>query len=513
METKENTLMLIYDDSCPMCDLYTKSFVKAKWINQRCEFSRVNPEVSKIIDNSKCKNEIPLYNPENNSVIYGIDALFYILQQQFTFLTAIFRSTPVLYFFKKLYFFISYNRRLIAGSLPSKKGFDCTPDFNLKYRLLYLVFSSGISFAFYQSANALPIAIVISTALITLSFFHARQMDFLGHTFTVFIISGFVCFILKYIPVPHLNSILSSSVFVYLFFRRLKIIRLTYPKNGGFILNAIISKALFSAFRSVIRIGSKHYNEVTLPSWLTVAMADKELVGKEFYKSYADQKKLTIGDTNHKGLCDLSSFNSNEFDSAKVDHRIIDFYKNTHLYRFSVTQQWHTWYSFVFRYVIKHYCKKIQQFNFNNLSDKADAQIENYLTPLIDEEGRVTTNWVRHNEETNDTMFSGFYKVDTLPYEEDKSCVTTQFPLHNMCFMVKLKPVNEENGGFSFQSYDTKFGAYSFYAIQKRKERYSINTLPVFEKIHLSVQNERIIVQHQFFLFKTCFMSFVYHVI
>jgi predicted DCC family thiol-disulfide oxidoreductase YuxK len=512
MKPKENSLMLIYDDSCPMCDLYTRSFVKTKWINKRCEFSEVNSTVLNLIDNSKCKNEIPLYNSETNTVIYGIDALFYILQQRFSFLTTIFRSAPVLYLFKRFYSFISYNRRLIAGSQPAKKGFDCTPDFNLKYRLLYLVFANAVGFAFYRSASAMPIAIAISTLLIALSFFHARQMDFLGHEFTVFMISGFVCFLFKYVPVQHVNTVLSIAVFSYLFLRRLKTIRLTYPEDGGFTIHARISKTLLSFFKYALRIHSKKYSEDTLPSWLNVAIADKEPIGKEFYKSHEQQTHSTVEATNSRGLCNLSSFNSNEFDASRVDRRIIDFYKNTHLYRFSVAQKWHTWYGFLFRYVIKHYFKKIQQFNFTNLTDKSEACIENYLTPMIGKDGAITINWVRHNEKTNDTMFSGFYKVDKLPYEKDKACVTTQFPLPGACFMVKLKPVNEENGSFSFQSYDTGFGDYSFYAIQKHKKTYYARTLPVLEKIHLSVKNERIIVEHQFFLLKTCFMSFVYHV-
>ena len=143
---KPTNKIIIYDDSCPMCSVYTKAFVRTGFITQegRKSFSNIDAEILEQIDNYKCRNKIPLIDTSNNSVKYGIDALLEILNEKIPLIKTIGTFKPVNRFLKKLYNLISLNRRVITASKLNSNGFDCTPDFNLKYRLLFLFL--GLSF-------------------------------------------------------------------------------------------------------------------------------------------------------------------------------------------------------------------------------------------------------------------------------------------------------------------------------------------------------------------------------
>ncbi len=146
-----NSKIIVYDDNCPLCAAYTSAFVKTGFIDKegRKDFSSISPELSAKIDLHKSVNEIPLIDTSSNQVWYGIDALLEIMGQKFPVIKTIGNIPPLKFLLQKLYKFISYNRRVIVAA-SKKEGFDCTPDFNIRYRLLFLfvflVFNSWMLF-------------------------------------------------------------------------------------------------------------------------------------------------------------------------------------------------------------------------------------------------------------------------------------------------------------------------------------------------------------------------------
>ena len=144
-ETKQADLkdcVILYDDSCPMCQLYTQGFVKMNLLKpeNRVGFAEATESQRSLVDLNRARHEIPLIDSKSGETIYGIDALFFILQTKFPILIPLFKMPFFRSFWYALYQVISYNRRLIAGTSAPKQGFDCAPDFNLKYRLSYLAF-------------------------------------------------------------------------------------------------------------------------------------------------------------------------------------------------------------------------------------------------------------------------------------------------------------------------------------------------------------------------------------
>ncbi|SHK72317.1 DCC1-like thiol-disulfide oxidoreductase family protein [Chryseobacterium polytrichastri] len=141
MKTLQNHT-LIYDNECPMCNIYSKGFTKCGMLdeNGREAFTELSLKNKELIDFKRAKNEIALVDHNRNKVVYGLDSLLLIIGNSFPLLEKIARIQPLYWFFKKLYSFVSYNRKQIIPSKKDDTEQACIPDFNLKYRITYITF-------------------------------------------------------------------------------------------------------------------------------------------------------------------------------------------------------------------------------------------------------------------------------------------------------------------------------------------------------------------------------------
>ena len=135
--------VIIYDHECPLCNAYTGAFIKFKLLDENGREKYCNLEnfsCNYLIDKNKARHEIALVDTQSQKVRYGLDSLFYILGSRFPVLNLLFKQKYFLLIMKQLYFFISYNRKVIAPSTTTNKN-SCAPDFNLVYRLSYILFA------------------------------------------------------------------------------------------------------------------------------------------------------------------------------------------------------------------------------------------------------------------------------------------------------------------------------------------------------------------------------------
>ncbi|MBY0486950.1 MAG: hypothetical protein K2P85_07190 [Flavobacteriaceae bacterium] len=143
MKTLENQTLL-YDEDCPLCRVYTSGFIKAGMLdeNGKKPYCQLSDEEQNFIDVKHASNEIALVDNQNKTVIYGIDSLLKVIGFSFPWMEKIGNLKPIKYFLKKLYSFISYNRKVIIPSKIKKEiKLQCVPDFNFKYRILYILFA------------------------------------------------------------------------------------------------------------------------------------------------------------------------------------------------------------------------------------------------------------------------------------------------------------------------------------------------------------------------------------
>lgn len=160
MKTLQNQTLL-YDEDCPLCQVYTTGFIKAKMLdeNGRKSYGQLSETEQAFVDVNRASNEIALIDNQNKTVLYGIDSLLKVIGFSFPLIEKIGNLKPVKFFLKKLYSFVSYNRKVI---IPSKINKDiklqCVPNFNYKYRFLFIGFATVITaIVLYHYAALIPV--------------------------------------------------------------------------------------------------------------------------------------------------------------------------------------------------------------------------------------------------------------------------------------------------------------------------------------------------------------------
>lgn len=147
MKTLQNQTLL-YDQDCPLCQVYTTGFIKAKMLdnNGRKSYSELTENEQLFVDVQRASNEIALIDNKNKTVLYGIDSLLKVIGYSFPIIEKIGNIKLIKFFLKKLYSFVSYNRKVIVPNTVDKNAkLHCVPDFNYKYRMLFIGFASVIT--------------------------------------------------------------------------------------------------------------------------------------------------------------------------------------------------------------------------------------------------------------------------------------------------------------------------------------------------------------------------------
>ncbi|HEK20823.1 MULTISPECIES: DCC1-like thiol-disulfide oxidoreductase family protein [unclassified Mucilaginibacter] len=132
---------ILYDAECPMCNIYTKAFVKTGMLDNagRAPYQELAPDDCPLVNRQRAAYEIALVNRQTGEVTYGIKSLFKILGNAWPAFKRLFSFTPFVWLMSKGYAFISYNRRVI---IPARnESYIYQPTFKLRYRVAYLLFT------------------------------------------------------------------------------------------------------------------------------------------------------------------------------------------------------------------------------------------------------------------------------------------------------------------------------------------------------------------------------------
>lgn len=227
---------IIYDDNCPMCRWYTRAFVETNLLDKegRISFSGLeHTHLAEQMDLQRSKHEIPLVDLEGGATIYGVDSLIYLLSPRFPFLKKIMELKPLNYFFRKLYKLVSYNRGIMAPSPKKARVYDCTPDFNLTYRLTFIGLAGGIGFlllSLFFHAGLMNVSWLFVLLLLLLlagnAFKGNDYVSYLGHLSVLLLLGGLISLPALAFPVfIPLVGTLALSVMVWQFIRRYKLLK------------------------------------------------------------------------------------------------------------------------------------------------------------------------------------------------------------------------------------------------------------------------------------------------
>ena len=229
---------IIYDDTCPMCRWYTNKFVKAGLLEQENRISFAELEHKNLVDQidmERGRDEIPLVDLEGGRTIYGLDSMVFLLTRRLPWLPKVLAIPPIDWFFRKLYKFVSYNRRIMAPSAKQAVKYDCTPHFNWTYRLLYLFFAfgtggsllAGFTLSFLPAfAGSGLLAICFLVLLQSLAFEDIyKRMDYLGQAGTVTLLAGLVVIPAFYFPIFIMAcTFTAAAMIIWQWKRRLRLL-------------------------------------------------------------------------------------------------------------------------------------------------------------------------------------------------------------------------------------------------------------------------------------------------
>jgi predicted DCC family thiol-disulfide oxidoreductase YuxK len=132
--------VIIYDDQCPLCHLYTGAFVKTGMLEAdgRTAYTCMRPEMAALLDKERSVNEIPLVDLRTGTVVYGVDSIFKVVGHRFPALRPLFGLRPFRRLARMAYAFVSYNRKVVIPGRVFEAEGACTPTFHLPWRLAYL---------------------------------------------------------------------------------------------------------------------------------------------------------------------------------------------------------------------------------------------------------------------------------------------------------------------------------------------------------------------------------------
>ncbi len=136
-----NNHVILFDNECPMCYVYTKAFVKTGMLpnNGREAYQNMPAEICPLVNQQRAANEIALINTETGEVTYGIYSLFKIIGNAMPVFRTLFNFVPFIWLMTKVYAFVSYNRKVIIPAAIKENILQ--PTFRLNYRIAYLIFS------------------------------------------------------------------------------------------------------------------------------------------------------------------------------------------------------------------------------------------------------------------------------------------------------------------------------------------------------------------------------------
>lgn len=245
---KDHTLL--YDNACPLCVSYTKGFIKTGMLakNGRIPYHELADLNSNTLDKTRALNEIALVDTKNDKVYYGMDSLLRVIGNSFPLIEKIARLKLLYIFFKKLYSFVSYNRKvIISNPVPYESEKSCEPTFNYTYRLIYigiaLFFSVLILLNFFNVFTLDGYLSLVVTMLLPIPFqllflknYDLRKkLNYTGHLITVQLIGALLLlpFLLLYnfglIPVVSLMLIWLTVLLFMFYNHRLRVQNLVLP--------------------------------------------------------------------------------------------------------------------------------------------------------------------------------------------------------------------------------------------------------------------------------------------
>ena len=124
-----------------MCTAYGTCFTQLGMVDATTvsPYQQTDEPLANRIDMERARSEIALHDEATGQTVYGIDAIIAIVAHRRPWLRRLLARRPLYFLLRKLYRFVSYNRKVIYPSAARPSLRDCTPPTHAPYRWLYIL--------------------------------------------------------------------------------------------------------------------------------------------------------------------------------------------------------------------------------------------------------------------------------------------------------------------------------------------------------------------------------------
>lgn len=249
-------------------------------------------------------------------------------------------------------------------------------------------------------------------------------------------------------------------------------------------------------------------------SWLQGQIGETSIIGDSYFETLSSKSGIGLR-TNPPGgglIEDFSVVDSEVFDSARINPRIIDFYERTTDYELDVWAQWCGIFRPFGRLLAALFSRRLQQLNMPISPLETSRGITSEIIQLVDDtETIIATGWLRKLVATNSVIYAGIYSTCKPPKFPGR-CMKVVFPLPNGNATVIMKPQARSDGSLTLVSSGAGPGEPGFYfVVQKDRDTAWVRYLHAMkESIHVFVDNSELRADHVLNLWGATFLRLHY---
>jgi len=246
--------------------------------------------------------------------------------------------------------------------------------------------------------------------------------------------------------------------------------------------------------------------------WLAGPVGAPRGIGSAFFDELAAARGLRVTRPATCGLvADLAVLAGPDFDPARVDPRVRDFYEHTAAYDLDAWAEWCGAFRPFGWALARLFSRRLQQLNVPLSALDTSRGLTSDVLQLTDATGAVRhTAWLRELRGSGDVVYAATYSVCRVPGYAG-ACVKVVFPLPNGNAVVLMRPTPSADGSLSIVSSGARFGEPGFYfTVVSPTRAWARYVRTMRETIHVYSDGEHVRADHTLTIWRTTFLRLHY---
>jgi hypothetical protein len=236
-------------------------------------------------------------------------------------------------------------------------------------------------------------------------------------------------------------------------------------------------------------------------------------VGREWLRELADQLGgVYVRDASDVGIvASLDDLAGPEFEPARVDPLVREFYERTTRFHLDILPTWRRWVRPGYLAYVNLVARRLGQANVPMNQRQAQRGVVSRIDTIdVDDDGVVDVRgWVRSYADDGEPIYVGVY---TTYRHEDRGYVSVGFPVPAGNLTATLSPRNRRHGGLTLTTRSDLAhpGHYLSYLDEATGELTTLDVAGFSEELDVYVERGRLIADHAFWLFGWPFLVLRY---